>query len=209
MRVCAGARDGREAVALAELHRPDVAIIDLGMPDLNGIEATRRIRQQVPSTEVLIYSIHQTEHLIREAVLAGARGFVLKSDAAQQLVPAIRSLAAHKPFFSVDVSATLLKGLVFDGPVASDDLPAPVNLTSREREVMQLLAEGWVNGEIALRLEISVKTVESHRSAVMRKLNLKSLVDLVHYAIRNGIVLTTLPEAAPLVTSPFVDRREG
>ncbi len=188
LRVCGEAQTGREAVALAGQLQPDVAILDLGMPDLNGIEATRRIRQLTPSTEVLIFSIYETEYLVREAIVAGARGYLVKGDAAQQLVPAVKALAVHKPFFSSVISQTILKGLRREGPVESDQVSPISALTSREREVLQLLAEGNGNSQIAEQLGISVKTVETHRGAIMRKLKLNSVVELVHFAIRHGIV---------------------
>jgi DNA-binding NarL/FixJ family response regulator len=185
--VCAEAANGREAVELALEHRPEVVVLDLTMPELNGFEATRRIRQALPDTEVLIFTMHESEELVRNVLAAGARGYLLKSDAARQLVPAVESLAQRKPFFAGRISEVLLEGFLESGrrkatPAATD------RLTSREREVVQLLAEGNSNKAIARRLDLSVKTVETHRAAIMRKLDLHSLADLVRYAVRNQIV---------------------
>ena len=184
--VCAEAANGREAVELAVQSRPHVAVLDFSMPELNGLEATRRIRQTAPETEVLIFTMHESEELIREVLSAGARGYLLKSDASRQLVPAVESLARHQPFFSGRVSEVVLGGFLKAGE--EDRSPAAGRLTSRETEVLQLLAEGKSNKQIASLLDLSVKTVETHRTAVMRKLELKSLPDLVRFAIRNHIV---------------------
>jgi DNA-binding NarL/FixJ family response regulator len=184
--VCAEATTGREAVDLAVKHRPQVAVLDQSMPELNGLEATRRIRHAVPETEILVFTMHESEELVREVLAAGARGYLLKSDAADQLIPAVESLAKHKPFFTGRISEVVLEGFLESGrsPIGS----AMERLTSREREIVQLLAEGNSNKQIAGRLDLSVKTVETHRAAVMRKLKLKSLTDLVRFAIRNQIV---------------------
>ena len=180
------ARTGREAVALAERLRPDVAVLDLSMPDLNGLEATRRIRKDRPETEVLVFTMHQTEQLMREALLAGARGYLLKSDAAERLVAAVAALAGHRPYFSSQVSEVLLDAFVRNTVTAGEGVGD--TLTAREREIVQLLAEGRGNKEVADELAISVKTVETHRAAVMRKLGIGSLADLVRYAVRNYLV---------------------
>jgi len=185
--VCAEAATGREAVELAIEHRPQIAVLDLSMPELNGLEATRRIRQAVPDTEVLVFTMHESEDLVREVLAAGARGYLLKSDAADQLVPAVESLAKHRPFFSGRVSEVVLDGFLKAGN-AEGASSALQKLTSREREILQLLAEGQSNKHIAKLLELSVKTVETHRAAVMRKLELDSLPDLVRFAIRSQII---------------------
>ena len=184
--VVAEARTGREAVALAERLRPDVAVLDLSMPDLNGLEATRRIRKERPETEVLVFTMHQTEQLMREALLAGARGYLLKSDAAERLVAAVSTLAGHRPYFSAQVSEVLLDAFVRTTSTAGDGVGE--TLTAREREIVQLLSEGRGNKEVADELAISVKTVETHRAAIMRKLGLGSLADLVRYAVRNQLI---------------------
>lgn len=185
--VCAEASNGRAAIELALQHRPHVAVMDLSMPELNGLEATRRIRQSLPETEVLIFTMHESEELIREVLAAGARGYLLKSDAVRQLVPAVESLAQRKPFFAGRVSEVLLDGFLKGGQ-ARFDRPVAERLTSREREIVQLLAEGKSNKEIARLLDLSVKTVETHRTTVMRKLELNSLPDLVRFAIRTQII---------------------
>jgi DNA-binding NarL/FixJ family response regulator len=185
--VCAEAANGREAVELALEHRPNIAVIDLTMPELNGLEATRRIREAVPETEVLVFTMHDSEELVRNVLAAGARGYLLKSDAARQLVPAVQSLAQRKPFFAGRISEVLLAGFL-DTDRNRTAPPVADRLTSREREVVQLLAEGNSNKDIARALDLSVKTVETHRAAVMRKLDLHSLPDLVRFAIRNRII---------------------
>jgi DNA-binding NarL/FixJ family response regulator len=185
--VCAEAANGREAVELALQHRPQVAVIDLSMPELNGLEATRRIRQALPDTEVLIFTMHESEELIREVLGAGARGYLLKSDAVRQLSPAVESLSQKTPYFAGRVSAVVLDGFLKGGQVTLEG-PTAERLTSREREVVQLLAEGKSNKQIARLLDLSVKTVETHRTAAMRKLELNSLPDLVRYAVRMQII---------------------
>ncbi len=188
-RVCAEASTGREALELAEKLRPNVAIIDLTMPDLSGLEVTRRIRESLPDTEVLIFTMHQSEDVIREALSAGARGFLLKSDAELQIVSAIHALAEHKPFFSGKASEALLDVFLARPAVDQMAMGTPgVQLTPREREVVQLLAQGKTNKAVAGILKISPKTVDSHRTAVMRKLNIRSLAELVRYAVRNKLI---------------------
>ena len=182
------ATDGREAVELARLHRPHVAILDFSMPGLNGLEATRQIRGELPLTEVLVLTMHDTETIVREVLAAGAKGFILKSDAGRVLVQAVEALLLHQPFFTPQVSEMILGGYL---RVASAERPgddAGTTLTPREREVLQLVAEGRSTKDVAERLGLSVKTVETHRTNLMRKLDLHSLADLVRYAIRNGVI---------------------
>lgn len=180
------AGDGREAVRLAEKLKPDVMIIDLGMPELNGLDAIRHIRREHPEVELLVFSMHDSEDLIREVFSAGARGYVLKSDAALYLNEAVKSLSRHKPFFTPRISEAILNSLVAGGEGRVE--PAGHGpLSAREREILQLLAENKTNKEIATRLSISVRTVETHRRSIMQKVNANSIVELVHYAIRNGI----------------------
>ena len=192
--VCGEASTGREAVRLAAELRPDIAIVDLSMPELDGLEVTRQIKRESPSTEVLIYTMYDTPRLVREVLAAGARGYVLKSDTARQLISAVEALSEHKPFFTSVVSESILEGyLQFvsgDDPsvVRKGAAGAPNPLTKREREIVQLLAENLTNKEIATKLSISVKTVETHRSAIMKKLGLSSIVELVYYALRNKLV---------------------
>ena len=184
--VCAEAANGREAVELAVESRAQVAVLDFSMPELNGLEATRRIRQAAPEIEVLIFTMHGSEELIREVLDAGARGYLLKSDAARQLIPAVESLSRHVPYFSGQVSSVVLDGFLKRRPV--QERVSAERLTSREREIVQLLAEGKSNKAIASALDLSVKTVETHRASIMRKLELKSFADIVRFAIRNRII---------------------
>jgi len=182
--VCAEASNGREAVELALQHRPDVAVLDIALPEVDGIEATRRIRKEVPETEVMIFTLRDSEDEIREVLHAGARGYVLKSEADEQIVRAVEALARHRAFFSDHVSETLLDKFVGNsGPGGG-----PTVLTAREREIVQLIAEGNSNKKIAQLLSISIKTVETHRSASMRKLDIHSTAELVRYAVRHRLV---------------------
>jgi DNA-binding NarL/FixJ family response regulator len=179
--VVAEASDGKEPISKAIEAQPDIAVIDYSLPVVNGIEVTRQIRARLPKTEVLIFTMHDNQALIEELLKAGVRGYLLKSDAKANLIGAIEALAAHKPFFTANVSEALLKSYVEGSKGAASPL------TGRERTVVQLIAEGHSNKEIAQLLGISHKTVETHRAAVMRKLNLSSLAALVRYAIRNKI----------------------
>jgi DNA-binding NarL/FixJ family response regulator len=185
LEVCGEATTGREAVELTARLTPNVVILDLTMPEMNGFEATRRIRKAHPGTEVLIFTMHESEHLIREVLAAGARGYILKSDAAGLIVAAIETLAKHKPFFNAKVSETILDALLRQPQ--NGEAPPSDTLTSREREVIQLLAESKTNRQIATILGIAPKTVETHRAAIMKKLNLHSIVDIVRYAVRNKL----------------------
>ncbi len=178
------ASDGREALRLAVETSPTIAIIDYRLPQLGGVELTHQIRQMSPRTEVLIYTDVNCENTIIDVLRAGARGFVLKSDPSTNLVAALDSLSLHRPYFSEKVSEVLLDRFV---RLAPDSLESC--LTHREREIVQLIAEGRINKEIAYRLDISVKTVESHRASAMHKLGLKTTADLVRYAIRNNIIM--------------------
>ena len=186
--VCGEARNGREAVALAVKLKPNLAILDLSMPELNGLEATRHIRKEVPETEVLVFSMYENEQFVRDLLAAGARGYVLKSDVSSQLLNAVEAVSRHKPFFTSEVAERVLEGFLRLGELSGEDGSAAGILTSREREIVQLLAEARSNKEVAATLGISVKTVETHRASIMRKLGITSIVDLVHYAIRNGLV---------------------
>lgn len=184
--ICAEATKGREAVAKAVALRPDIVIIDICMPELNGIEATRQIRKASPRTEVLVLSVHHSDQLIREVLDAGARAFVLKSDSATDLVSAIESLATHKPFFTACATELLLTGCAIPGEPATN-LPSE-QLTSREREIVQLLAEGKTSKEVASTLNISAKTAETHRANIMKKMEFHSVGEIVRYAVRNQII---------------------
>ena len=182
------ARDGREAVKMAAQLRPHVAVLDISMPELNGIEATRQIRRDSPETEILILTMHNSEVIVREVLEAGAKGFILKTDTNRLLKTAIESLGAHKPFFTSNASEVILQGYL--DPSAKPGVPeSQTRLSPREREIVQMLAEGRSSKEVAAKLSVSVKTVEAHRSNVMRKLNLHSVAQLVRYAIRNDMIV--------------------
>jgi len=185
--VCGEATTGREAVEQSRQHRPDVVVMDLSLPELNGLDATRQILKDAPNTEVLVLTMHHSEELARDALQAGARGYVLKSDADENLITAVDSLRRHKPFLTSAVTEFVLDDYVRRGDAALDDV-APIAVTAREREIIQLVAEGRSNKEAASTLGISVKTIEAHRANIMRKLHLRSVSDLVRYAIRNKIV---------------------
>jgi DNA-binding NarL/FixJ family response regulator len=180
--VVAEATDGKEAIFKAITAKPDVAVIEYTLPLMNGIEVTHHIRRRLPKTEVLIFTTQDDEALVFELLSAGARGYLLKSDAKRHLLEAITSLAAHRPFFTGRISETLLQSYL------ARCYRAKATLTNRERSVAQLIAEGHTNRKIGTILGISVKTVETHRAAIMRKLNLSSSAALVRYAIRNKIV---------------------
>jgi DNA-binding NarL/FixJ family response regulator len=185
--VCAEAATGREAVTLAEQYRPDIVVMDIAMPELNGLEATRRIRRLFPNTEVLILSLHYSDELVREVVAAGARAYVLKSDASKDLLSGIRTLANHQAYFAAPASEVLIKGFC-QNPKAKSSFSIHKTLTSREREIVQLVAEGKSTKEVAVGLGISVKTAETHRSNILRKLDMHSVTELVRYAVKNHMI---------------------
>jgi DNA-binding NarL/FixJ family response regulator len=184
--ICGEAVTGRDAVELATELQPEIAIIDLMMPDLNGLETTRQIRKVSQRTQVLIFTMHQNEGLVHEVLEAGARGYLLKTDAEAHIVTAVETLLRYQPFFSAQISETVLDGFLRSGRQSASNAAIP-RLTPREREVAQLLAEGHRNKKIALRLGISIKTVETHRTTLMRKIGVKSIVELVRYAVRNHL----------------------
>ncbi|MBZ5624536.1 MAG: response regulator transcription factor [Acidobacteriia bacterium] len=178
--ICAEASTGREAIAAAARLKPDVVVMDICMPDMNGLEATRHIVKQNPQTQVLILSMHQSEQLVRDVLASGARGYLLKGDVSGDLVAAVDALGRQKPFFTSSVVEAILSGYQAGGSSSQ--------LTLREREILQLVAEGKANKEIAAALNITVKTVETHRARIMAKLDLHSVPDLVRYALRNHII---------------------
>lgn len=186
--VIAEASNGREALEKAKFFKPDVAVLDITLPEMNGLEAAREILKAVPSSEVLIFTLHDSEEMIHRALEAGARGYVLKSDAEATLVAAVKAVSQHKAFFTSSVASLVLgvylKGVrQWEGPNESKK-----PLSARERQIVQLLAESKSNKEIADTLEISTHTVATHRSNIMRKLEVHSIGEVVHYAIRNQIV---------------------
>jgi DNA-binding NarL/FixJ family response regulator len=183
--VCAEAANGREAVEKARDLRPDVAVLDIGMPLLNGVEATRQIRKVSPATKILVLTMHDSEMMIQSVFEAGARGYILKDDASRNLLAAVDAVRRGKPFLSSRVfRATARAPLTEDIGVERMGRP----LTPREREIVQLLAESKSNKEIATFLNISAKTVETHRANIMLKLNLHSVTELVRYAVKNKII---------------------
>lgn len=186
--LCGEAVNGRDAVEKARQLKPDIMVMDVTMPELNGLEATRQILKERPKTEVLILTVHESEQLVGEVLAAGARGYILKGDTTRLLVSAIESIAQHKPFFTGTASEVVLGGFLRPGQPARKESRALPRLTTREREIVQLLAEGQSNKEVATTLGISVKTVDAHRANIMHKLNLHSVTDLVRYAIRNNII---------------------
>lgn len=185
--ICGEAADGREAVACASRLKPDVALLDIGMPGLNGLDATRQLLEAAPDTRVLILTMHNSEQIVREVLAAGALGFLLKSDAGRDLVAAVEALQQHRTFFTANVAQQVLEGYLHPDSNDGDHTFRSV-LTPREREVIQLLAEGKTSKEVATTLNLSVKTAETHRTNLMRKLDLHSVADLTLYAVRNGIV---------------------
>jgi DNA-binding NarL/FixJ family response regulator len=186
--VCGEAADGREAVEKASESKPDVVILDIGMPSLNGLEATRQILKINPTAKILILTLHDSDSVVREVLNAGARGFLLKSDAARDLVAAVEALRRDKTYFTSKVAAMVLEGYLKGGAAPSPTQIGRNRLTPREREIVQLLAEGKSTKEVAVALGLSVKTAETHRSNIMRKLQIHSVSDLVLYAVRNNIV---------------------
>jgi DNA-binding NarL/FixJ family response regulator len=182
--VVAEAIDGRDAVAKAEKFKPDVAILDISMPSLNGLEATRQITKLSPRTKVLILSIHDSDQLIHKLLSAGVRGYILKADAGRDFITAVKALLANKTFFTPKV-AMKVNGHLYRVPKASQE-SSPI--TGRQREVLQLLVEGKSSKEVANILGISFKTAETHRQNLMRRLNCHSVTELVRYAIRNQII---------------------
>jgi len=184
--VCAEAATGRAAIAMAEKHRPNVVVMDIAMPELNGLEAIRSISKALPKTEFVVLSVHYSEQLVKDVIEAGAHAYVLKSDADLELVLAVEALASQRSFFTA--SAT---DIILDGALKKDSIPvglSPRRLTSREREIIQLIAEGRSNKEVADVLSISTKTAETHRANLMRKLGLHSAADVVRYAVRNTMI---------------------
>ena len=191
--VCGEAADGREAVEKASELKPDVVVIDIGMPSLNGLEASRQILKSNPAAKILVLTLHDSDSVVREVLNAGARGFLLKSDAARDLVAAVEALRRDKTYFTSKVAAMVLEGYLKGGVAPGPAQIGRNRLTPREREIVQLLAEGKSTKEVAVALGLSVKTAETHRSNIMRKLQIHSVSDLVLYAVRNNIVHIVQP----------------
>jgi DNA-binding NarL/FixJ family response regulator len=186
--VCGEAATGREAVEKTRNLKPNVVVMDIAMPELNGLDATRQIVKAIPRTAVLILTVHESEQLVHEVLEAGVQGYVLKSDAGRDLVAAIEALSQHKVFFTSSVAKIMLEGYRKKGSHDKPSEDSPSVLSLREREIIQLLAEGKSNNKVADMLNISARTVETHRAHIMGKLNLHSITELVHYAIRNNII---------------------
>jgi DNA-binding NarL/FixJ family response regulator len=191
--ICAAVTNGREAVEKTEELLPDLVLLDIGMPELNGLEATRVIRLKHPTVEVLILTMHFSEQVARQALKAGARGYILKTDAESQLLTAIANLRQHKPFLSPRIADVVLTGFVEGNVVETIKRAVAVEfpfgpLSQRERQVMQLLAEGNSNKQVASRLGVSPRTVETHRNHVMHKLRLNSFSEMMRYAVRNNVI---------------------
>ena len=186
--VCGIAATGRQAVEQAFALEPDVVVMDMSMPELNGLEATQQIKRRLPQTEILIFTAHQIEELIPEVFKAGAKSLIFKSDAHTYLVEAIQSLSQHECFFTSKVSKILFEDVLHRSTSSGGESQPRRQLSPREREVVRLLAEGKSNKEIADALGISVRTTETHRANILRKLNVDSVAGLVRYAIRNKIV---------------------
>ena len=191
--ICAQASSGREAVKLCKQFSPDVVVLDIGMPSLNGLDAARQIKKVRPDTEIAIITGLDSDQLLQDSLVAGVRAYLFKSEAGTHLVSAIEALARHEPYFNAH-----LPKAVFERYCAAQEAgrgPEPIEvLTAREREVVQLVAEGNTNKQIAVILGISSRTVEVHRSSLMEKLGVRSVSDVVHYAIRNRMVIRVEPD---------------
>ncbi len=186
--LCGEATTGRDAVALCEKSSPDVAILDISMPGLNGIDAARQILKIRPKTRILIFTVHDAERLVYEVVEAGAHGYILKSDASRHLGAAVKAVLEGRHYFSSQVSEVLFDSFRNKNLPHTRSEDPTAKPSNREREIIQLLAEGKSNKEVAASLGISVKTAETHRAAIMRKLGFHSIGELVRYAVRNHII---------------------
>jgi DNA-binding NarL/FixJ family response regulator len=186
--VCGTAKTGREAVELTARLKPDVVVMDMAMPELNGLDATRQIKKLPVRTEVLIFTAHETDDLIREVFEAGAKSFINKSEAHTYLTDAIESLSRHDPFFTARVFKVLFTDVIGQPKPSRDQDQAGQRLSTREREIVQLLAEGKSNKQVANALGLSTRTVETHRATAMRKVGVDSVAGLVRYAIRHHMI---------------------
>ena len=184
--VCAEASNGRKAVELAGKLRPQVVVLDLAMPVMNGFEATRRIKEALPNTEVLILSMHEVEDFVQEALEAGALGYLLKSDAGRHIAAAVEALCEHNPYFTGIVQRTMLN--TYLAQASAETEPSLDQCSTREREVIQLLAEGRTSKGVSMLLDISAKTAETHRATIFKKLGVHSVAELVRFAVRNRVI---------------------
>ncbi len=187
-RVVGETANGREAVAKAIELKPDVAIVDISMPELDGVEVTRQIREKVPSIKVLVLTMHESNQMVQRALDAGAHGYILKTDLTECLVKAVRGCFGGKRFLTPKVSEIVLDGFLKMRSEHQQRERAPTRVTPREVEIIGLLADGKSNKEIAAQLRIGVRTAETHRAKIMLKLGLHSLAELIHYALRHGLV---------------------
>ena len=187
-KVCGETGNGKESINLAKKLKPDAIIFDLKMPEIDGLAAVRQIRRVVPETEILVLGTHESEDLIEQVFASGAKSYVRKAEAGQLLVPALKSLQNHKTFLTDEVAAMLSSRILTSGRRKRNDSRVSEKLTARQREIVRLLAAGKSNKEVALALGISTRTCEAHRAAMMRKLRLHSVAEIVRYAIRNGVI---------------------
>ena len=186
--VVAEAKNGREAVTLAEQFKPEVVVMDISMPELNGLEASRRIKKALPKTEIVILTLHFSDQLVHDIVEAGARAYIMKSDADRDLITAVEALSHRRSFFTPKAAEMVLNGFRKRNAAPDTVQEFRNRLTPREREIVQLLAEGKSSKEVAVALGISVKTAETHRANIMRKLEIHSVSELVRYAVKNQII---------------------
>lgn len=186
--IAAEAANGRNAVARAEELKPDVVVMDISMPDMNGLEAARQIKKICPKTEIVMLSVHFSDQLVNEIINAGAKGYILKSDAERDLVIAVEAVANRRSYFTAQASEMLMDRFRQRGEAPRATVLTRDRLTGREREIVQLLAEGSSSKQVATTLGISTKTAETHRANIMRKLSIHSVSDLVRYAVKNQII---------------------
>jgi DNA-binding NarL/FixJ family response regulator len=187
-KVCDEAKNGEEAVDKAIRHHPNVAVLDISMPKMGGLEATRKIRQQSPDTQVLIFTVHDTDAIVREVLDAGAHGYILKTDAVNHLIAAVEAIAKQNLYFSAGISKFVIDSLLSSTDWQKDEPEYDSPLTTRETEIVRLLAQGKSNKEVANGLFISVRTVETHRRTIFQKLKIHAVADLVRYAVRHSLI---------------------
>jgi RNA polymerase sigma factor (sigma-70 family) len=181
------ADNGRKAVQMAQEKKPDVIVMDVSMPDLNGIEATKQIIESLPETRVIALSMHSDKRFVMGMLRAGASGYLLKDCASQELANAIDQVAGGKKYLSPEITGVVIDDFLLGGSSSEEVATAASQLSPREREVLQLIAEGWSTKQIASHLYVSIKTIETHRRQIMKKLDLHSIADLTKYAIREGL----------------------
>jgi DNA-binding NarL/FixJ family response regulator len=193
-KVVGEATNGREAVDKAIKLKPDVLVVDISMPELDGVEVTRQIRKALPEVKVLVLTMHESDQMVRQALNAGANGYLLKSDLPDYLPKAVKAIAENKSFLTPKISEIVLEGFINAGNKPAEGKLASPRITPRELEIVRLLAQGKSNKELSTQLGITVRTVETHRSKIMLKLGVHSLAELIHYAMRNEIISVKGPE---------------